>query len=118
MLSKIRHYVSFSTLKSVYFSIFSSVMSYGSQIWGQAQTANIRKISTLQNKAIRLINFTSIDEHADPFYKMCNILRLSDTVNLQNFLYVYDHHHNNLPKALSNTYKSIKDAHSQLIRGS
>ena len=30
MLSKIRHFVSFSTLKSVYFGIFSSVMSHRS----------------------------------------------------------------------------------------
>ena len=61
-------------------------MSYGSQIWGQA--TNIKKISILQNKAIRLINFASIDEHADPLYKMCNILRLSDTAYLHNFVYV------------------------------
>ena len=54
-------------------------MSYGSQIWGQAPTANIKNIPILQNKAIRLINFAAIDEHADPLYKMCNILRLSDT---------------------------------------
>ena len=94
-------------------------MSYGSQIWGQAQNANIKKISILQNKAIRLINFASIDEHAEILYKMCNILRLSDIVNLQIFLYMYDHHHNNLPKALSNTLKSIKGVHSPyLTRGS
>ena len=49
---------------------------------------------------------------------MCDILKLSDTVNLHNFLYVYDHHHNNLPKALSNTFKSIKDMNSHLTRGS
>ena len=48
---------------------------------------------------------------------MCNILRLSNIV-LQNFLYVYDHHHNNLPKAISNTFKSIKDVYSHLTRGS
>ena len=66
-------------LKSVYSGIFSSVMSYGSHIWVQAQ-----KISLIQNKAIQLINFApgSHGSHADPLYKRCNIFRLSDIVNL------------------------------------
>ena len=34
MLSKIRHYVTKDTLRSIYFGIFSSVLIYGSQIWG------------------------------------------------------------------------------------
>ena len=93
-------------------------MSYGSHIWGQAQTLNIKKISFVQNRATRLINFAPIGSHADPLYKRCNILRLSDIVNLQNVLYVYEHHHHNLPKALSNTFKSIKNVHSHLTQGS
>ena len=40
------------------------------------------------------------------------------SLNLQNFPYVYDHHDNNLPKVLSNTFKSIKYVHSHLTQGS
>ena len=87
-----------------------TVLKFGVKL----KTVDIKKVSILQNKAIRLSDFASIDEHADPLYNMCNILRLSDTVNLQNFLYVYDDHHHNLPKAVSNTFKSIKDVHSHL----
>ena len=35
MLSKIRHYVSHNTLTMIYHGIFSSILLYGSQIWGQ-----------------------------------------------------------------------------------
>ena len=34
MLAKNRHYVTKDTLRSIYFGIFSSVLIFGSQIWG------------------------------------------------------------------------------------
>ena len=35
MLPKSKHYVSPKILKEIYFTIFSSHLTYGSQIWGQ-----------------------------------------------------------------------------------
>ena len=35
MLSKLRYFVDKETLRMVYYGIFSSIFSYGSQIWGQ-----------------------------------------------------------------------------------
>ena len=52
MLAKIRHYINMKTLSMVYHGIFSSLLLYGSQIWGQ-----ISKMEKLQNKALRIINF-------------------------------------------------------------
>ena len=45
MLSKIRHYVSYNTLISIYYAIFSSHMTYGCQIWGQKGNTNRNKTS-------------------------------------------------------------------------
>ena len=38
MLSKIQNYISHEELKSVYYAIFSSHMTYGCQIWGQSRS--------------------------------------------------------------------------------
>ena len=35
MLCKIRHFVKYDTLCMIYYGIFSSILMYGSQIWGQ-----------------------------------------------------------------------------------
>ena len=40
MLSRIRHFVSTDTLRSIYFGIFSSHLTYCSIIWGQALNKN------------------------------------------------------------------------------
>ena len=57
MLAKVRHYVNFETLINIYHAIFGSHLRYACQIWGQANTTSLTKISSLQNKAMRLIHF-------------------------------------------------------------
>ena len=69
MLSKLRHFLDKNTLRSVYFAVFSSIMSYGSIIWGNNQNKFIKRACGLQDKAIRTINFTSYYDSRNPLYK-------------------------------------------------
>ena len=50
MLSKIRHYVPQEELRSIYFSIFSSHMTYGCQIWGKSRSTYVNKISNCRTE--------------------------------------------------------------------
>ena len=88
MLSKIRYYVSKETLHMVYYGIFSSLLTYGSQVWGQ-QNAITKKLQILQNKALRIMYFQPPRTSATPLLKMSNILKINDYINLQNFLLTY-----------------------------
>ena len=106
MLSKIRHYVRLETLINIYYGIFSSLMRYGSQIWGQHNSA-VKKIQIVQSKALRIMNFTSLRASSTPLFRKCNILKLSDIVNLQNFLFAYDSLQGNLPSSLIGQFSLV-----------
>ena len=80
MLSKIRHYVSYNTLISIYYAIFSSHMTYGCQICGQKGNVNRNKISTLLNRMLKRIHFKPNDETVNPLYHKSNILKFSHYV--------------------------------------
>ena len=56
LLSKIRHYVLKFLLRTIYFSIFNSHLIYTCQIWDQKENT-IKKLSEIQDKAIRIISF-------------------------------------------------------------
>ena len=62
MLSQIRHYVPKGTLHEIYYGIFSSILTYSCQVWGQIQNKHINRILKLQDKAIRVINFAQHNE--------------------------------------------------------
>ena len=99
MLSKIRHYVKFDTLLMVYYGIFSSILTYGSQLWGQHNRI-VSKLQKLQNKALRIMTFSPYRAKATPLFKQYNILKIADYISLQNFLFAYDSIKNNLPASI------------------
>ena len=103
MLSKIRHYVDHNTLKMIYHGIFSSILLYSSLIWGQ-KVSIVEKLQIIQNKALRIINFQHSRMSATPLYKTCKILKLSDSIKLQNVLFAFDSINRQLPSPLNNLF--------------
>ena len=117
MLLKIKHYVSKNTLRSIYFGIFSSLISYGAQIWGQRINKHIHRLEKLQNKAIRIINFANFRAPVTPLYLKSKILKLSDNIKLMNFLYVVDNIKGNLPCVFNDTLQFSHNIHTYHTRG-
>ena len=109
MLSKIRHYVNIETLKSIYFAIFSSHLSYASIIWAQnPNNQNVKRIMRLQKRAVRIMTFAQHRDNADPLFKQLGILKFIDSVEVQNLLLVSDSLNSRLPKVLNNIYNFIE----------
>ena len=69
LLSKIRYYVKFPLLRTMYYALFDSHLRYGCQIWGQRQNEYIESIEKTQNKAIRNLDFKGTREGAENLYK-------------------------------------------------
>ena len=118
MLAKLRHFVSKSTLRNIYFGIFSSLLTYGSQIWGQYVNRNVKRIIKIQNKALKIINFANYCAPTSILYKDSNILKFSDHVTLHNFLYVHDITTRRVPSPLEGTLAFSYDKHNHLTRHS
>ena len=104
MLAKIRHYVNEKTLLNIYHGIFSSIMTYGSQIWGQFTNKHVKRIQKLQNKAIRIINFANFKDSSGPLYQKSKILKLEDQISMENFYFVQRDIQGDLPSPLLNTF--------------
>ena len=81
-------------------------------------TPNIKRILILQNKALRITNFAPFRSQVNPLYKMNNILKIADIVQLQNFLFAHDYFHNKLPATFNNIFINVGNVHSYETRGS
>ena len=89
----------------IYYALFTSHMNYCCQLWGQSTNQYIKRISVLQNRALRLTTFFNYREHSSPLYKYLYILKFSDFVLLQKNMFIYDIFTCNLPRALLNTFE-------------
>ena len=115
MLAKIRHYINEKRLSMVYHGIFSSLLLYGSQIWGQSNQS-VTKIEKLQNKASRIINFKPLRYSVNSLYNKCKILKFGDSIMLLNFLYAHGNIKGNLPTTLCAGITLLDSKHSQITR--
>ena len=109
MRAKVRHYVSTDSLRSIYYAIFSSLLHYGSLIFGQSRTKHTLRLERIQNKALRIINFADYNDPVTHLYHKSKILKFFDQVNLENSLLVYNYHKNNLPKTLRKSFHTVAE---------
>ena len=105
MLAKLRHYLTPDTLRAAYYAISSSLLTYGTEIWGQYSNKFVKLIVKLRDKAIRIINFAHYNSSRGILYKQSEILKFKDHVNLKNFLFVHDCLKRNAPVALNNKFE-------------
>ena len=105
LLFKMRKYVSLKILRSIYFAIFDSYLSYCCLVWAQ-NFSTIQRILILQKKAVRIINFQPRNFHTSPLFKQNSILKFQDKICLENILFV-SKSLNNLSPSIFNTWFSF-----------
>ena len=112
MLFKIRHQCNKRVLRSLYFSLFESHLSYGLPVWGSAIQAHMQKLFILQKKAIRAISFSDFRAHTSPLFKELNTLKIDDLFQYQVSSLMWDFDHNTLPNALNSLFNKTRNTHS------
>ena len=74
------------------------------------------KLSSLQNKAIRIINFKQQDFPVNELYYANGILKIKDYIHLINFLFVTDVLSNESLEAFSNYFTKSDDFHDHMTQ--
>ena len=116
LLYKIRHFCPPTVLRSLYYSLFGSHLSYGLAVWGNANQMDIRKIKLLQNRAIQAISTSlGIDEHNRLYFDL-KILKFDEQLQLQLSSLMWDYDHNVLPTSLTNYFKRSNLIHNYKTR--
>ena len=101
--------VSLKTLRSIYFAIFDSYLSYCCLVWAQ-NFRTIQQMLILWKKAARIINFRPRNSHASPLFKQNS--KFQNKICLENILFV-SKSLNNLSSSLFNTwFRFSSDQHN------
>ena len=72
-------------LKTICYSLFNFYLIYAYQVWGQNKKY-LEKWSTLQDRAISIINFKQHDHSVDELYNTNGTLKIKDYIDLLNCL--------------------------------
>ena len=113
MICKLRHYSNESTIiKSIYYAIFRSNLSFVCTAWGQ--NLNIKhRINLLQEKAMEIIIFACYDSHTLPTFAESNIIKFSDIISLCNCFFIYKNLIRKSPSAFHIFFILASNTHEQ-----
>ena len=118
LLYKVRQMCPTTVLRSLYFSLFNSHLSYGLAISGNAKGSYIDKIKTLQKRALRAIVFANKDNNLDinRIHFDLKILNLDHQLQVQLSSLMWDYDHNTLPPSLRTLFNRSNLIHNYSTR--
>ena len=115
-MSKLKHFLPQTAMIKLYYVLVHPHLLYGLIIWGQTFPSYLTKLSTLQNKAIKLSCGGSYRDHATPYFKELGILKLPDLCDLETAKFVHLHFQKKLPPQLSNMFVKTSKISTRLTR--
>ena len=116
MIYKIRNLCTSNVLRSLYFSLFNSHMSYGLSVWGKCINEYSEKIKILQKKIVRAISFAEFEAPSKPLMKELGILSFEDLYKTQIASLMWDFDHGDLPLSLNSLFTRRTEVHSLNLR--
>ena len=111
LLFKIRKYISPKILRSIYFAIFDSNLSYCCLVWAQNFSSS-KQILILQKRAVRIINFQPRNSCTSPLFNQNFILKFQDKICLENILFVSKSLNNLSPSIFNTLFSFPPDQHN------
>ena len=113
LLYKIRDLCPLSVLRSLYFSIFNSHLSYGLVVWGNASKLYINKIKSLRKGALKSIVSAHNDNiNINSIHHDLKILNVDHQLQVQLSSLMWDYDHDSLPISLKMHFKKTNVVHN------
>ena len=116
ILLKLRYYVNINILINLYYSLVYPFLTYGIIVWGNTYPTTLQPLYISQKKVMRIITFSRFDEHSTPLFKLLNIIKLCDLVQLHISTFMYKFHNNLLPSYFDAFFTEIRNVHSYNTR--
>ena len=113
---KIRHQLSKEILESLYYSLFSSFLSYGLLVWGLTCESFKLALFRLQKKVVKCIHSEPLHTHPSPVFKSSNLLKLDDLLKVNILSFVYKATNNLTPSCFQDYFIYNSNIHGYKTR--
>ena len=104
VIKRCRPFVNRTTLESVFNALVQPYFNYCSEVWGHCNKSLSNKLQKLQNRAARILTFSSYDTSADPLLEQLNWKRLDTQRQIQVATMVYKSIHGPAPDYLGSLF--------------
>ena len=83
VMCRIKHLLPKNVLLTLYNALIAPHLTYGIVAWGNTDPSQWKRMTTLQKRAIRIVNGSRYNSHTSPIFKSLNILTLPDLYHIE-----------------------------------
>ena len=109
IIKQVKHFLPCESLKTLYYSLIESHLSYGILAWGNASESIKHRTTILHKRAVRVINKANYNSHTDPLFKSSKILKFNDLYDQKVILFMHDYTANKLPGSFNAIFTFNRD---------
>ena len=88
VLSKLKHFFPQNIMLQLYYALVHPFLSYGIIVWGATYPTYIKRLKSLQNRAIRAVARCHYRDEVKLFYKQFKILQIDDLLKYEIDLFI------------------------------
>ena len=118
ILAKLKPYLNSKALLSLYYTIFHSHLQCGLITWSSTFKTYLKKVSIIQNKAVKIVGGGNFCDRATPYYSKLRIFKLIDMVFLEKALFMFKFKMKMLPDQFSNYFMKTCQVYQKFTRAS
>ena len=107
IMTKLRHVLPVKALHTLYYSMIHPHLLYGIAIWGTIFKSYLKRLSNLQNRAMKQIVDCHWQSNANPYYAQLNILKLNDLYTHEIAKLMFKYAHKTTPIAFSSFFTPV-----------
>ena len=104
--------INFEGLLTLYYSLFMPYLCYCCEIWGNTYESNVKCISIMQKRVIRVICGERRLAHTNQLFKEKSILKFSDLVKYKTCIMMFKLFTNDCPKHLQLRFTIYENPHN------
>ena len=111
VMNKLKHYIPYRILHTLYCTLISPYLNYGILIWGNTCKSYLDKLVKLQKWAIRVVSNSHYRYHTGPLFAKSKFLTVTDMHSLELGVIMYKFSTNELPLAFKEYFQNRSSIH-------
>ena len=116
ILCRLKKVFTNEALLMIYYTTIFPHLDYCCEVWGSTCSTYLTRLTTLQKRAVRIIDGLSYKAHTTKSFQKLGILKLKDMVKLKCCMHTYKAEKELLPDKLQERYKRVSDIHHYQTR--
>jgi len=116
IMAKLRHVLPSKALCTLYYCMIHPYLLYGIVIWGTTFKTYLKRLSTLQNRAVKIIAGVYWRDNATPYFATLNILKLEDIYKHEIAKLMHKCAHKNTPESFTSFFTFVNTIHTRSTR--